>query len=211
MEPIEFPRIHRRDDQTTDILQRLEDYWRLLRHARQLPARSDIAPDELDHVLPHTFILQRVAPGTARFRVAGQRLHELLKMDARGLPLTTLFAPDTRPQLQQIVETAFAGPAIVELPLQSEPSRFRASINGRMLLLPMRDQHEQTSRILGAIVTDPVTGNRPQRFIIPQDQPMRQESLGLRLATVQPLRQPARPEKRPDAERPALRLVINNC
>lgn len=210
METIEFPRATRADDDKAAMLRRLEDYWHTLRHTRRLPARCDIAPDQLDHVLPHAFILQRVAPGTARFRVAGQRLHDLLKMDARGLPLSVLFAPEARPVMQDIVEQAFAGPAIVELALRSEPSRFRSPITGRMLLLPMRDQHDQASRLLGAIVTDPVTGNRPQRFMIPHGRATRQDPLGPRLATsTGPLPAFAK-QKGPDAARPTLKLVVNN-
>jgi len=210
METIEFPRVLRAPKAKDDMLQKLEDYWHTLRHAQRLPARCDIAPDDLDEVLPHSFILQRVAPGTARLRVAGQRLHDLLKMDARGMPLSTIFTPEARPQMQELVETAFTGPAIVELPLISEPSRFRPQITGRMILLPMRDQHDEANRILGAIVTDPATGNRPQRFAISPDRLLRQENLGLRLATVQSMFSRSSQQKGPDAIRPALKLVVNN-
>lgn len=210
MSTIEFPRSHRLRKADKDILQSLEDYWQTLRHAERLPARSDIAPDRIDHVLSHAFILQRVAPGVARFRVAGQRLHELLKMDARGMPFSTLFSPQARDQVQGLVESAFIDPAIVSLPLTSEPSLLRGNIDGRVLLLPMRDQNNDVTRILGAIVTDPVTGTRPRRFVIPADRPLRRESLGVRLAATQLIPQNPVQRQRPDATRPALKLVVNN-
>ncbi|WP_108814215.1 PAS domain-containing protein [Loktanella sp. Alg231-35] len=209
MSTIEFPRPHLDRKADTAVLQSLEDYWQTLRHADRLPARSDIAPDQIDQVLPHAFILQRVAPGTARFRVAGQRLHDLLRIDARGMPFSTLFAPQAHDQLQELVEAAFMDPAIVALPLRSESGLLRPEINGTMLLLPMRDQHNDTSRILGAIVTEPVTGTRPQRFLIAQDRPMRRENLGVRLAATQLMPRPQ--QQRPDAARPALKLVVNNA
>jgi hypothetical protein len=98
-----------------------------LRHARHIPARNEIAPQGIDAALPYAFILQRVGPGVARMRVAGQKIHELLCMDARGMPVSVLFAPNSREQLRALVETAFTQPAIVAAslisPAQKNPSR----------------------------------------------------------------------------------------
>lgn len=190
------------------ILQSLEDYWQTLRHAQRLPARTDIAPSEIDSALPYAFILQRVAPGIARFRVAGQRLHDLLKMDARGMPLGTLFLPEAREQTQRLLEAAFTGPAIVSIPLASPGTLMRPALKGTMLLLPLRDQGNNATRILGALVTDHDGGSRPRRFAIPQDARIRHDQIGVQLATAQLI--PHQPAKRPDAERPALKLVVNN-
>lgn len=190
------------------ILHSLERYWHSLRHAKRLPARTDIAPSKIDQALPHAFILQRVAPGTARFRVAGQRLYDLLKMDARGMPLGTLFLPEARAQAQQLLEAAFAGPAIVSIPLVSPGSLLRSSLNGTMLLLPLRDRANDATRMLGALVTDQDGGARPRRFLIPQGARIRHEPVGVGLAAAQLI--PRTPAKRPDAERPALKIVVNN-
>ena len=194
--------------QDDPVLQSLEQYWQTLRHAQQLPARTDIAPSRIDHALPHAFILQRVAPGVARFRVAGQRLHDLLKMDARGMPLATLFLPEAREQAQHLLELAFTGPAIVCIPLCSPGTLLRPALTGTMLLLPLRDKEDKTTRMLGALVTDQDGGARPRRFVIPQGARIRHDPIGVQLATTQLI--PRRPTKRPDAARPALRLVVNN-
>jgi hypothetical protein len=209
MSTIEFRRPHLDHKTDTAVLQSVEDYWQTLRHADRLPARNDIAPDQIDDLLPHAFILQRVAPGMARFRVAGQRLHDLLKMDARGMPLSTLFAPQTHDQLQDLVEASFMDPAIISMPLRFESSSLHPEVSGTMLLLPMRDLQNQTSRILGAIVTEPMTGTRPRRFVIAQDRPLRRENLGIRLAATQLM--PHANKKGPNAARPALKLVVNNA
>lgn len=210
MQTIDFTRLTRRPAVDTKIIHDLESYWQTLRHAQRLPARTDIAPDAIDAILPHAFILQRVAAGTARFRVAGQCLHDVLKMDARGMPLSVMFTPEARSRVHPLLEKAFTGPAIVELPLISEPSRFKSAISGRMLLLPMRDQNNEATRMLGALVTDKVTGSRPYRFDIDADRPVRTEMLGLRVAASTPQTAPA-PAKRPDTgQRPALQLVVDN-
>ena len=191
------------------VLQDLETYWHALRHAQRIPLRNDIQPTKIDSALPHTFILQRVAPGIARVRVAGQQLHDLLKMDARGMPISTFFLPTSRDQLSDLIEAAFSEPAIIAVPLIAPGSIVRAQVTGTMLLLPLRDDAGTTSRMLGAIVTNGIRGTRPRRFDIDQSLTMRHEHLGVRIVTAQSGAQ-LNETKRPDVIRPALRLIVNN-
>lgn len=193
------------------ILTSLEQYWRTLRHARHIPARNHLNPSKIDHALPHAFILQRVAPGTARFRVAGQRIFEMLKMDARGMPFSTLFHPEAHEKIADLIEIAFAEPAILGLPLVSQSTLTRPKMHGAMLLLPMQDDAGQTTRLLGAFVTPDAAQSRPRRFGINSEIQIRHDSLGLKLATSRlPHAAPAQ-SKRPDTLlHPALKLVVNN-
>lgn len=193
------------------LLVGLERYWQTLRHASRVPARSDLNPNQIDAVLPHAFILQRVAPGTARFRVAGQRLHDLLKMDARGMPLSVLFDPQARETLQEMLEDAFNGPSILGLPLISHGTMMRPTVHAAMLLLPMQDDKGANNRLLGALVTPQMQHNRPRRFEIDPARHLRRENLGLSVATTTLQPKAPAPSKRPDASlHPALRLVVNN-
>ncbi|EAQ06375.1 PAS domain-containing protein [Yoonia vestfoldensis] len=195
------------------ILRNLEIYWQSLRHARHIPARNDIAPQGIDAALPYAFILQRVGPGVARMRVAGQKIHELLRMDARGMPVSVLFAPDSREQLRALVETAFTQPAIVAASLIAPAQRFRTALSGTILMLPLRDENDQTSRVLGALVSDGATDDRPRRFDLAPGRAVRIDTLAITLASSQPVPPPAdvAPQtQRPDVVRPALRLVIDN-
>lgn len=191
------------------ILTSLEHYWQTLRRARRLPLRNDIDPNQIDRALPYAFILQRVAPGVARMRVAGQHLHDLLHMDARGMPISTFFDAAAREQLAQMIESAFQEPAIIALPLYSPGGLLRPAMKGTMLLLPLNDEKGETTRVLGAIVTDGLTGNRPRRFHVPDGAVIRHETLCLHLASTQPFAR-AINHKGPDAQRPALRLVVDN-
>ena len=193
------------------ILNNLERYWRSLRHAQQIPTRTAIDPSQIDTALPYAFILQRVAPGTARFRVAGQRIYDLLKMDARGMPFSTLFQPEARDDITDLIEAAFGEPAIIGLPLVSAGGLLQPEMRGAVILLPMQDDAGVTNRMLGAIVTPDATKSRARRFAIDADAPRRHETLGIKLAaaTLMPKVVPQRP--RPDASlQPALRLVVNN-
>lgn len=194
------------------MLKLVEEYWRSLRHAHRLPARIEVNPAKIDCALPHAFMLQRVAAGTARFRVAGQALRDVIKMDPRGMPFSTLFAPSAQAQVRELIETALSGPAIIGLPLISENAAQTATWHGALLLLPLRDSRDQTTRLMGAFVSDAPAHGRACRFTINPGQPIRQQELGLKLTQsqrVQPIM--FHEQKRPDTfQRPALKLVINN-
>lgn len=215
MDKTDFPKDRRRTDSAAaddPILQTLENYWRTLRHADRIPARCDIEPARIDNILPYAFILQRVAPGVARIRVAGQKLHEFFKMDARGMPILSLFHDDIRDDIQQRVEAAFTDPAIVVLPVTSPGNLVQAPIKGMMMFLPLRDNEGGTSRILGALVADGQRSSRPRRFVIGSHARIRHERLELPTPLVALV--PPRPlqNTRPNvATRPALRLVVNNA
>lgn len=198
-------------------LAELEQYWRDLRGAHRIPVRSDVDPVRIDSALPHAFILDRVAPGVARLRVAGQKLSSFIGTDARGMPLTTFFTADARDRVMEQTELVFSGPALVEVPLLSVRSLGRPRLTGKMLLLPLLGHDGTVSRALGAILMDGMIGRAPRRFDIAADQPIRCEMLPEPQKLAWPVAVPAGgrvgtqfASKRPDAPRPALRLVVNN-
>lgn len=190
----------------------LEAYWRSIGTKGAIPSRTDLNPAQIESVLPHAFVLQRVAPGIARFRVAGQRIHDLLRIDPRGMPFSTLFQTDQHDELRHLVESAFRDPAIVGLPLRSEGSLLRPALDGAVLLLPMHDAAGELTRLLGALVTGDHIATKPRRFAIRQDRRSRLDRLAAPHPTLVHLA-PDQPHltMAPDrASRPALRLVVNN-
>lgn len=194
------------------ILGELERYWHDLRGARRLPVRSEVDPAQIDAALPHAFIIERVAPGIARLRVAGQRLNACLGMDARGMPLSTFFTPAGRIALAEHLEAVFDGPALVDMPLVSARGLGRPVLTARLLLLPLLGNDGSVSRALGALLTDGMIGRAPRRFDIAPGEirceiiaEMGRPRIALAAAQSGPLT-----GKRPDATRPALQLVVSN-
>lgn len=202
--------------QGRSVLEELETYWRDLRGARRIPVRSDVDPAQIDSALPYAFILDRVAPGVGRLRVAGQKLSIFIGSDARGMPLTTFFTADARDIVMEQTELVFSRPALVEIPLISARSLGRPKLTGRMLLLPLLGPEGHVSRALGAILTDGMIGRLPRRFDIPEGQPRRCEDLPesrvqpVQIAAVAGRRDTQFAAKGPDVARPALRLVVSN-
>jgi hypothetical protein len=148
------------------LLQEVRAYWEALRPAGGLPERASIDPRGLERALEHVFLVERIAPGLARFRVAGMHLTEVMGMEVRGMPLSALFDPQGRDRMQGLLEQVFAGPAVLELALEGERGIGRPSLEGRMILLPVRGDDGSCDRALGCLVTVGPIGRTPRRFAI---------------------------------------------
>jgi len=147
-------------------LRQAEAYWTALRRGDDVPNRSQIDPRGLENILSQTFILERVAPGIARFRLAGQKVNEMAGMEVRGMPITAFFTPDARKQMSAALEHMFEAPAVVEIEMQTEATRMRGPQNARMLLLPLRSDLGDVSRALGVFVSEGNPTGTSQRFTI---------------------------------------------
>ncbi|MFV1600065.1 MULTISPECIES: PAS domain-containing protein [unclassified Phaeobacter] len=151
-------------------MRQAEAYWTALRRGDDIPSRSQIDPRGLENILPQTFILERIAPGIARFRLAGQRVNEMAGMEVRGMPITAFFTPEARKQMSAAMETMFDTPAIIELTLQTENNRLRGAREARMLLLPLRSDLGDISRALGVFISEGNPTGTSQRFSITETQ-----------------------------------------
>ena len=188
----------------------MEACWRAMRVGGGLPRRRDLDPCRMEGALPHAFVLERMAPGVARLRVAGQAIAAHVGGEARGLPLTTLFAPASRPALGLWLDRCFGRPGLVELPLESQAGAFRAGVPGRLLLLPLLDAEGGVTRALGGIFLDRPSRRARAPFDLVHDAPARWEHIrlpGAAPALVIGGRQAPRPA---GAGRPRLRLVVDN-
>lgn len=147
-------------------LRQAEAYWLALCDEGGLPRRTRIDPRALANILDYTFILERVTPRVARFRLAGTHLEELAGMDVRGLPFTALFADGARSEAGTILDRVFSAPNVAELRLEHPVAPGRPAGEGRMILLPLTTDDGEVARALGVIVADPGTGPLPCRFNI---------------------------------------------
>ncbi len=147
-------------------IRQAEAYWTALLDGNGVPMRSQIDPRGLENILEYTFILERIAPGLARFRLAGSHLNKLAGMEVRGMPLTAFFDPEARKTATNALEQVFANPAIAELDMVSSGAFGRARMQARMLLLPLKSDLGDVSRVMGVMVSDGAIGTTPRRFSI---------------------------------------------
>ncbi len=145
-------------------IRQAEAYWAALRDGADIPFRSQIDPRGLEQVLEYVFILERIAPGIARFRLAGQHLCKLAGMEVRGMPLTAFFTPASRDHVSATLEHVFDTPAVAELALEAERQSLRGACEARIILLPLKSDMGDCTRILGVLVADGDFGRQPRRF-----------------------------------------------
>lgn len=147
------------------ILTELLDHWERLRAGRIAPLRSEIDPRQIENALQHAFILERPENGEARFRIAGMKLSELMGMEVRAMPANAIIVPEMRSEFSTVLHNLFECPEIVELTLEA-PVPNGGKISADMLLLPMKNDEGEISRILGCLVASGVAPFPPHRFLI---------------------------------------------
>jgi len=141
-------------------------YWSAMRKDGDVPRRSDIDPRGIEPLLAEAFVAERIAPGLARLRIAGNHLTDLMGMEVRGMPLSSFLLPAHRDRLADLLVDLFDAPATLELELAAESRPGIAPLTGRMVLMPLRSDLGDISRALGCLVTDGPMGRTPCRFAI---------------------------------------------
>jgi len=147
-------------------LSQVEAYWDALRGNRLVPTRSDVDPRGIDNALENAFVLERVAAGIARLRVAGTHLTALMGMEVRGMPLTTFFASSDRRRMADALEEMFQTPSTCSIQMIAHGAPSRPALEARMILLPLKSDLGDISRALGCLVAKGDMGSAPRRFEI---------------------------------------------
>ncbi len=143
-----------------------EAYWEGLRNGRVMPSRSDVDPRGISNILEQSFILEKIAPGMAKIRLAGQGMNDILGMEMRGMPITSLLLPEARGDMRIALERLFDSPATVHLTLKSAGGFTRSALDAQMFLAPLRDDQGRATRAIGAIQIKGNIDRAPRRFNI---------------------------------------------
>lgn len=159
-------------DTPARIMNEMRAYWHGLRKGRAIPARSDVEPRGIRRALDYAFILERIAPGAARFRLAGRHLIDLMGMEVRGMPLCALLNSSSRGRLSDVLESVFRAPQLAELQLHATAEYARPELTARMLLLPLKSDLGDVTRALGCLISVGDAGVAPRRFSLVGDQVM---------------------------------------
>jgi hypothetical protein len=194
------------------LLRKVEGYWRGLCSGHLPPNRQDLDSSRFAEALLHAFLLERVAPGVARLRTAGQALCTHLGSDPKGLPLSSLVSAETQPRLKHWLDRCFEDPALVDIAVTARRGALRPPMAARLLLLPLRDDKGDVNLALGGIF--PVAGAMLSnvRFDLREDVTLRCEDIGATYGRGPVYGEPSVRETFGLAEpkRPFLRLVVSN-
>ncbi|WP_338548118.1 PAS domain-containing protein [Roseovarius phycicola] len=144
-------------------LSEFEAYWTSMRRDGDVPLRTEIDPRGIESLLSNAFVAEKIAPGMARMRIAGTHLCDVMGLEVRGMPVSSLIEPEDRDRLADALVELFERPATLRLALSSKRP---GSLSGTMLLLPLRSDLGDISRALGCLVSQGAIGDTPRRFNI---------------------------------------------
>ena len=151
------------------VMRHLRDYWQGIRRGRPVPSRMDVDPAGIGPALDYAFLLERIGPGAARFRLSGQHLIDLTGREMRGLPICAVLNPSSRGRFSDVLESVFSGPQMAEFMLESPAEYGRPQLEARMLILPLRSDLDDVTRALGCLIAEGQQGAAPRRFDLRQD------------------------------------------
>ena len=159
-----------RTEQHFPAISQVEAYWEGLRNGRLMPTRSEVDPRGISDILEFAFVLEKIAPGMARIRLAGMHLNDLMGMEVRGMPITAMFLPEARRQIQRTLELVFERPATARLSLSGDMGLTRPALDAQLFLAPLKGEDGQPNRILGALQSNGKIGRAPRRFTVRDSQ-----------------------------------------
>jgi hypothetical protein len=138
------------------LLAELYQYWSERRAGRSLPARADIDPVDIPHLLPHIALTEIVSPPDGdeprfRYRLAGTEIEERF-----GCPLTNRFLDELKEgdyltYIQSLYRKLMTGMA----PVYAESSFEAGDSNtliAKRLMLPLSDDQDTVNMVLSGVV-----------------------------------------------------------
>jgi hypothetical protein len=126
-------------------------YWDELRGHRDVPARGQIEPADIRHILPDLFILEKTPRGEIRFRLAGTRICALFARELRGSRFDALWLGEQTTRLERIASDVMAQKAPVVLTAAAIAGT-ADNLPTELVLLPLRSPDGNVDRIIGALV-----------------------------------------------------------
>lgn len=157
-------------DTQTLPLRQVRAYWEGLRQNGAVPSRDAIDPRGIAGALEQVCMIERIAPGLARFRLVGSKITDLVGCEVRGMPFTALFDPTGRRRIGPLLEDLFSTPAILHVDLEAERSIGRPALRAHLMLLPLVSQLGKVDLALGCLTLDGIIGRAPRRFAIARTQ-----------------------------------------
>src|SRR5262249_47838952 len=126
------------------------DYWDQRRGWRQAPARSDIDPGDIRHVLGDTFMLAADFADDIRFRLAGTRVCTLFAREIKGELFNSLWTEASREPLEKVL-AAVLSENVGGVAGGLCRTRKRSETELELLLLPLALDGRTRIRALGAL------------------------------------------------------------
>lgn len=146
------------------MIETIRGYWESLREGGALPLRAKVDPRGMAGALSGAFVIERIAPGVGRLRIAGMQLVDLMGMEVRGMPLSALFEPASRTRLAHALDLMFQRPAILTMIASAPTGIGRPELSARIVMLPLAGDGTRADMALGCMAFEGGFGRRPRRL-----------------------------------------------
>lgn len=134
------------------VSRQLYSYWNAMRGERLAPKRFEIEPSQIAKILPDTFILERINPETARFRLAGTRICEAFAAEFRGMNIFDLFCLEDKITLQREFSVIARQGAVGVFEIEGGTESAR-KVRFEIVVTPLMHTREVVDRYLGSITS----------------------------------------------------------
>lgn len=151
------------------ILNSLKQYWETLRAGRLAPYRSEIDPRQFEHALENMFILEIIGDENIRVRLAGMKLCEMMGMEVRGMSPRAFMMPEDRVRFDEAIMDVVRKPAVSEFVMETVDYNGKSG-TAYLLLMPLRSDFGEITRILGCISDNSESYEAPVRMRITRAQ-----------------------------------------
>ncbi|MFZ1950321.1 MAG: PAS domain-containing protein [Pseudolabrys sp.] len=130
--------------------QALFDYWNRRRGRRWAPARSEIDPADIRHVLGDTFLLASDFVDDLRFRLGGTRVCALFVREIKGETFADLWSETSRAQIEDLLTVVLDEKVGVVAGVLGR-TESGAEVGLELLLLPLAFDGRSRVRALGVL------------------------------------------------------------
>ena len=130
--------------------QALFDYWNRRRGRRWAPARSEIDPADIRHVLGDTFLLASDFVDELRFRLGGTRVCALFAREIKGEAFNGLWSETSREQIEDLLTVVLDEKVGVVAGVLGR-TESGAEVELELLLLPLAFDGRSRVRALGLL------------------------------------------------------------
>ena len=128
----------------------LHAYWDRLRGTRAAPDRADLDPGAIRSILGDVYLLELGAPQQLTVRLAGTRLCTLFCRELKGASLDSLFAPEDRGEIADLVGEASGSVIPLVAGLGGETAAGQ-TIDLEFMALPLRHRGRTQGRLVGSL------------------------------------------------------------
>jgi hypothetical protein len=128
----------------------LFEYWNQRRGRRRAPARADIDPADIRHILGDTFMLSADFAEEIRFRLAGTRICALFSREIKGEAFDSLWGANSSPNAKELLACILDENVGMVAGVVGHTDE-GAQVELELLLLPLAFDRRTRVRVLGAL------------------------------------------------------------